>query len=211
MTALVKNPVRRNFSITGGKVMTKRNPTSKITKTGKKAVFAKRKPRQNPAPKVVYRYKAKQNPINTVFGLFSAAVVAGLSVTVFDFLTSKTLPTSVGAPVRIIAKGGIGFGIAKWGNRLPVIGEFSKEIGLVLITLAVVDGVQSYVLPIVRGVAGNLSGGTGEKKRRVVEDAEMGDDYYYGENTDEDSGENENEFGYLDESEVYDDDYEYAY
>lgn len=153
-TALVKNPSQRSLSVSGGKVSTaKKNPKPQANKnknTKKTTTVKKTTAKKNPAtPKVVYKYRAKSNPINTIWGLLSAALFAGVSVATFDFVTSKLLPPSVGAPVRIGIKGLSGAAFAQWGGRVPVIGAYSKEIGLVLITLAIVDGIQTYALPIV--------------------------------------------------------------
>lgn len=194
-TALVKNPSQRALSVSGGKVVTKRNPKPRAysNKKPRKTTIVKRKAaRRNPAmPKVIYKYRATRNPLREGFGsLLTTALFAGLGVAVFDFISGKLLPTSLSAPVRIGIKAATGLGIAQWGGNLPVVGRYSSQIGLVLIALAVFDGVQTYALPAIQDTVNQFrpSAPKSPTPAQDVEmayddweewDEEMGDDYDY--------------------------------
>lgn len=172
--ALVKNPSKTALSLSGGKVTRRRNPSNKLTKGKAKAVATKRKYRRNPAPikAIKRRFRARRNP-GTFGTVLTTALFAGAGVAAFDYLLTRLLPAPVAPIFRIGSKVGLGFAVAEYGAGLPLIGKYNREIGLVFVTLAVVDGLQTYVMPMVQNtVSGFIGGG---QSAPIQEDAEMSD------------------------------------
>lgn len=148
-TSYVHNP-------SGGRALTvgKRRKNAAAKRSTAKQVVARKKStrRRNPvvSVKTTRRRNPRRvsNPIASVGQLLSTALFASAGVVVFDFVTSKVLPTGLSSPIRIAVKAGAGLAVAQYGKSLPVIGTYAKEIGLVLVTLAGVDAMQTYVLPM---------------------------------------------------------------
>lgn len=148
-TALVLNPAGRSLSIGGSRRAT--NPARRRRKASGR--------RRNPvAVKAVSRRRnpiRKANPINSVSGLITAAVFAGIGVSIFDVVSSKVLPNQAGL-VRTGVKAGSAWAISVWGGKLPVLGKFRNEIALVLLTSAAIDVMKIYLFPLIAGAAGSV-------------------------------------------------------
>ena len=151
-TALVLNPAGRSLSIGGSR---RTNPARRRRR--RRAVGRRRNPvmlksvarrRRNPI-------RRKRNPITNVTGLVTAAVFAGLGVSLFDVISSRVLPNSAGL-MRTGVKAGAAWAISNWGNKLPVLGKYRNEIALVLLTSAAIDVMKLYVFPLVAGAAGSV-------------------------------------------------------
>jgi len=148
-TALVLNPAGRSLSIGGSR---RTNPARKRRRSKGR--------RRNPvALKAVARrrnpIRRKSNPITNVGGLVTAAVFAGLGVSLFDVISSKVLPNSAGL-MRTGVKAGAAWAISTWGKKLPILGSYRNEIALVLLTSAAIDVMKIYVFPLVAGAAGSV-------------------------------------------------------
>lgn len=168
--AMVYNPARK---LTVGGASRTANPVKKRKKTTR---------RSNPAPKKVVnasshrrRRPRRSNP-STILGLFAAALVAGIGVSLFDILTTRFLPQS-GAIMRMGVKaGGAYLFQSNFGNKIPILGKYKNEIALVLLVSAVVDGFQLYISPILNQVTGGYL--MPRTVQMVAAGGEMGDDYY---------------------------------
>ena len=90
-------------------------------------------------------------------GLLTAAVFAGIGVSLFDVVTSRVVPNSSGL-VRTGVKAGGAWAIATWGGKFPFLGKYRNEIALVLLTSAAIDLMKLYVFPLVAGAAGSVVG-----------------------------------------------------
>ena len=88
-------------------------------------------------------------------GLLTAAVFAGIGVSLFDVITSRVVPNSSGL-VRTGVKAGGAWAIATWGGKFPLLGKYRNEIALVLLTSAAIDLMKLYVFPLVAGAAGSV-------------------------------------------------------
>jgi hypothetical protein len=154
-TAYVHNPSGGRALTVGGR---RKNAAAK--RSTKKVVARKTtKRRRNPVVSVVSKRQRNprrlSNPMSGIGQLLSTALFASAGVVLFDFVTSKVLPVGVSAPIRIAVKAGAGLAVAHFGKSLPVVGAYSKEIGLVLVTLAGVDALQTYVLPMIPSIGGS--------------------------------------------------------
>lgn len=176
--ALVKNPSKSTLSLSGGKVTRRRNPSKKITKGKAKEVATKRKYKRNPVAvtAIKRRFRARCNP-GTVGTVLTTALFAGVGVAAFDYLLTRLLPAPVAPIFRIASKAGVGLGVATYGAGLPLIGKYNKEIGLVFVTLAVVDGLQTYVMPMVQNTVGGFIGGGQMQQPQEEEMADYLDPY----------------------------------
>lgn len=100
----------------------------------------------NPAKKRRRSSSVRRNPIQSRSGLIVGAVMAGLGVSLFDVFTTRFLPQTSGV-VRIGIKARGAWAIDSYGAKVPVLGKYRREIALVLLTSAVVDGVKLWLLP----------------------------------------------------------------
>ncbi len=168
--AMVYNPARK---LTVGGASRTANPVKKRKKTTR---------RSNPAPKKVvnassHRRRPRRSNPSTILGLFAAALVAGIGVSLFDILTARFLPQS-GAIMRMGVKaGGAYLFQSNFGNKIPILGKYKNEIALVLLVSAVVDGFQIWVSPILNQVTGGYLMPP-RTVQMVAAGGEMGDDYY---------------------------------
>lgn len=147
-TALVLNPAGRSLSIGG----------SRRTNPARRRRRAKGRRRNPVALKAVARRRnpvRKRNPISNVSGLISAAVFAGIGVSLFDVISSRVVPNSSGL-VRTGVKAGAAWALTQWGRKLPLLGNYRNEIALVLLTSAAIDVMKLYVFPLVAGAAGSV-------------------------------------------------------
>jgi hypothetical protein len=113
------------------------------------------------------------NPFSTVGGLkfknpggvpLVPLFITAVGVVSTEFLAGRVLGPQSGVKGSLI-KGGIGYTLARYGHRAPVIGPFAGTIGGALMLLAAVDLARQFVLPqIVKYVPVNflpqLGGGT---------------------------------------------------
>lgn len=154
-TSYVHNP-------SGGRALTvgKRRKNAAAKRSTAKKVVARKRVRRNPVPTPVVSRRRRNprlsNPMDGIGKLLSTALFASAGVVLFDVISNKLLPASFSAPIRIAVKAGAGLAVAQYGKSLPVIGAYSKEIGLVLVTLAGVDALSTYVLPTVYGAFGSM-------------------------------------------------------
>lgn len=150
-TALVFNPNRglsRSVSrSTVRKSAARRNPTRR------KATTAISNPRSHRR-----HHRRRRNPA-TGGGLFVAAFMAAVGVSLFDVITLKTIPQS--SPlVRVGVKlGGAWLFQSGIGAKIPFLGKYKNDIALVLAVAGGVDLLKLYVLPLVSQAVGNLTGG----------------------------------------------------
>lgn len=146
-TALVLNPAGRSLSIGGSRRV---NPSRKRRRSAgrrRNPVSLKQASsrRRNPVRKF--------NPISGITGLVTAAVFAGLGVSLFDVLTSRF---SGSGWIRTGVKAGGAWASWQWGSKLPILGKYKNEIALVLLTSAAIDLMKLYVFPLVAGAAGSV-------------------------------------------------------
>lgn len=148
-TALVYNPAgSRRLSLGGSRSVS--NPRKR-----RRA----RPRRRNPVQKTVARRNPSRsrriNPITSISGLVTAAVMAGVGVSLFDVVVNRVAPASSGL-LRTGIKAGSAWAIANYGGRIPLLGKYKQEIALVLLTSAAIDVMKVYVLPLIAPVLGGF-------------------------------------------------------
>jgi hypothetical protein len=150
-TAMVFNP-SRSLSVGGRSTVrraaSRKNPSRKTT-----ALTNPRRKRH-----AAHHTRRRRNPA-TGGGLFVAAFMAAVGVSLFDIIANKTIPQS--SPlVRVGVKlGGAWLFQSSVGSKIPFLGKHKNDIALVLAVAGGVDLLKLYVLPIVSQAVGNLTGG----------------------------------------------------
>lgn len=198
--AVVHNPAP-NFTLPS--TARKRNPKRRATKSRRRNPTARSTRRRNPATVAMRRnpsrrtvkatsHRRRRNPSRTrnpqsLFGLVSMALVTSFGVGVLDNLLNMVFPTA-GSAVRVGAKAGAAALVHQYGGRLPVIGQYHKEISLVLLVSAGLDAWKLYIYPAISDITraagvplpGFLApGGYATQQAMLTEgDEEMSDDYY---------------------------------
>lgn len=147
-TAMVHNPTRR-LTVGGG--LSKSNPPRKRRR---KTTARRRNPVQATASRR-RRNPARVNNPATLGGLAVASVMAGFGVTVFDVIASRVAPSS-SAMVRTGVKLGGAYLFQTFGQKLPLLGKYHKDIALVLGVAGVVDLIKLYVFPMVTSGLSNF-------------------------------------------------------
>lgn len=139
-TALVFNPARQ-LSIDGSRsVNPRRNRNKASSKKRNPVIKAESRGKRNP-------FRRRSNPASTS-GLIIAAVMAGVGVSLFDFVAGKIIPASAGALIRTAVKfGGAALFQSNLGAKIPVLGKHKNDIALVLAVAGVIDLMKQFVFP----------------------------------------------------------------
>lgn len=136
-TALVFNPAGRSLSVGGSRVT---NPHKRRHHKAQHSVRKVMAHRRNPK-------RRKSNPA-TVSGLLIASVMTGLTVSLFDIVTTKFVPASAMWRIGVKA-GGAWLFQSPLGAKIPVLGKYRQEAALVLGVAAFVDVFKLVVLPLI--------------------------------------------------------------
>lgn len=145
-TAMVYNP-SRSLSVKANPPRKRRRRTSVSRR------------RRNPVVKTAVRRTAvrrKANPA-TMGGLAAAAVVAGIGVAAFDWLTVKVVPNQSAVVRAGVKLGGAFLFQSRYGSKVPLLGKYKNDIALVLAVAGVVDLMKLYVFPIVNNAVGSVT------------------------------------------------------
>jgi hypothetical protein len=109
------------------------------------------KSHRNPATSGRASLMRMKNPVSganiSVGGILGTVVVLGLANNFVNKATANQSPV-VSAGIKI----GAGFGLAKWGKKLPLLGNYAGLAGLVLIILGGQDLFNMYAAPYLSGV-----------------------------------------------------------
>ena len=100
-------------------------------------------------------FRRKRNPIGSITGLVSAAVMAAVGVSIFDVVAMKVAPAQQGL-MRTGIKAAGAWAVMSYGNKIPILGKYKSEIALVLATAAAIDVLKIYVFPMVAQVANGV-------------------------------------------------------